>query len=40
MVLAGRVDAPLVTADRRLHARCRAADAGPWHDRVQLLQAA
>jgi predicted nucleic acid-binding protein len=39
LALAQRADAPLVTADRRLHARCHAADALRWGERVQLLQA-
>lgn len=40
LALAQRVDAPLVTADRRLHARCHAADAVGWAERVRLLQPA
>jgi predicted nucleic acid-binding protein len=39
LALAQRVDAPLVTADRRLHARCQAADAVGWGQRVRLLDA-
>lgn len=39
LVLAQRVDTALVTADRRLHARCRAVDAKGWGDRVKLLEA-
>ena len=39
LALARRVDAPLVTADRRLHARCHAADAEGFGQRVRLLNA-
>ena len=39
LALARRVDAPLVTADRRLHARCHAADAVGLGQRVRLLNA-
>ena len=39
LALARRVDAPLVTADRRLHARCHAADAVELAQRVRLLNA-
>jgi len=37
LALAMRVNAPLVTADRRLHARCHAVDAGRLGERVRLL---
>ena len=37
--LAGRVDAPLVTADRRFHARCHAVDPVGLGERVRLLGA-
>jgi predicted nucleic acid-binding protein len=37
LALARRVDAPLVTADRRLHARCHAVDAVGLGERVRLL---
>ena len=37
LALAQRLDAPLVTADRRLHARCQAADAAGLRSRVRLL---
>ncbi len=40
LALAQRVDAPLVTADRRLHTRCHAGDAADWAGRVRLLEAA
>ncbi len=40
LALAQRVDAPLVTADRRLHSRCQAVDANGWGQRVKLLEAA
>jgi predicted nucleic acid-binding protein len=40
LALAQRVDAPLMTADRRLHARCHAVDAKGWGARVKLLDAA
>ena len=39
LALARRVDAPLVTADRRLHARCHAVDAAGLGASVQLLDA-
>ena len=39
LALARQVDAPLVTADRRLHARCHAVDAAGWGKRVRLLDA-
>ena len=39
LALARRVDAPLVTADRRLHARCHAVDAAGLGARVRLLAA-
>lgn len=39
LALARRVDAPLVTADRRLHARCHAADAVGFAQQVRLLKA-
>ena len=39
LALARRVDAPLVTADRRLHARCHAVDAVELGERVRLLGA-
>jgi predicted nucleic acid-binding protein len=39
LALAQRVDAPLVTADRRLHARCHAVDAVGLGERVRLLDA-
>ena len=38
LALAQRVDAPLVTADRRLHARCHAVDAKGLGERVRLLE--
>ena len=37
LALAQRVDAPLITADRRLHARCQAVDAAGLGERVKLL---
>ena len=37
LALARRVDAPLVTADRRLHARCHAVDAAGLGASVRLL---
>ena len=37
LALAQRLDAPLVTADRRLHARCQAVDAAGLGARVRLL---
>ena len=40
LALAQRVGAPLVTADRRLHARCQAVDAAGLGARVRLLDAA
>ena len=40
LALARRADAPLVTADRRLHARCQEVDAPGLGQRVRLLQAA
>ena len=39
LALAERVNAPLVTADRRLHARCHALDAVGMGERVRLLDA-
>ena len=39
LALARRVDVPLVTADRRLHARCHAVDAVELGERVRLLGA-
>ena len=39
LALAQRVNVPLVTADRRLHARCRAVEAVGLGDRVRLLDA-
>lgn len=39
LALALRVEAPLVTADRRLYARCHAVDAAGLGERVQLLGA-
>ena len=39
LALARRVDAPLVTADRRLHARCHAVDAVELGERIRLLGA-
>ena len=39
LALARRVDAPLVTADRRLHARCHAVDAAGLAASVRLLDA-
>ena len=39
LALARRVDVPLVTADRRLHARCHAADAAGLGASVRLLDA-
>lgn len=39
LALAERVDAPLVTADKRLHGRCMLADPGRWRDRVRMLGA-
>lgn len=40
LALARGVDAPLVTADRRLHARCQMLDAAALRDRVRLLDQA
>ena len=40
LALALRADAPLMTADKRLHGRCMKADAARWRDRVRLLGAA
>ena len=37
LALAQRLDAPLVTADRKLHARCQAVDAAGLGARVRLL---
>lgn len=37
LALAQRLDAPLVTADKRLHARCLAVDAAGVGERVRLL---
>ncbi len=39
LALAMRIDAPLVTADRRLHSRCHAVDAVGLGERVRLLDA-
>jgi predicted nucleic acid-binding protein len=39
LALALRVDAPLVTADRRLVERCRRADAAKWQAHVRSLEA-
>jgi predicted nucleic acid-binding protein len=39
LALAQRVDAPLVTADRQLHARCHLGDATDLAERVRLLDA-
>jgi|CXWL01.1.fsa_nt_gi predicted nucleic acid-binding protein len=39
LALARRVDAPLITADRRLHARCHAVDAAGLGVGVRLLDA-
>ena len=39
LALARRVDAPLMTADRQLHARCHAADVVGLGQRVRLLNA-
>lgn len=39
LALARRVDVPLVTADRRLQARCHAVDAVGLGERVRLLDA-
>jgi len=39
LALAERVEAPLVTADQRLHARCQAVDARWLGERVRLLDA-
>ena len=39
LALAQQVDAPLVTADRRLHARCHAVDAVGLGEMVRLLDA-
>ena len=39
LALALRVEAPLVTADRRLHARCHAVDAAGFRASVRLLDA-
>lgn len=39
LALAQRADVPLVTADRRLHARCQAVDAMGLGERVRLLDA-
>ena len=39
LALARRADVPLVTADRRLHARCHAVDAIGLGDRVRMLGA-
>ena len=40
LALALRADAPLMTADKRLHGRCVAVDAARWRERVRLLGAA
>ena len=37
LALAERAGVPMVTADRRLHARCLAVDAARWGERVRLL---
>ena len=37
LALAERAGVPMVTADRRLHARCLAVDAARWGQRVRLL---
>ena len=37
VALAERQDVPMVTADRRLHARCLAVDEARWGGRVRLL---
>ena len=37
LALAEREGVPMVTADRRLHARCLALDAARWGERVRLL---
>ena len=37
LALAEREGVPLVTADRRLHARCLALDGARWGERVRLL---
>ena len=37
LALAQRAEVPMVTADRRLHARCLAVDAARWGARVRLL---
>ena len=39
LALAQRIGVPMVTADRRLHARCRAVDAAGLGARVRLLDA-
>ena len=39
LVLAMRADVPMVTADRRFHARCQAGDAAELGQRVRLLGA-
>ena len=39
LALAERVEAPLVTADQRLHARCHDADAQRLGERIRLLDA-
>lgn len=39
LALARRVDAPLVTADRRFHARCQAVEAAGLGERMRLLDA-
>jgi predicted nucleic acid-binding protein len=39
LALALRSEAPLVTADRRLHSRCHAVDASGLGERVRLLDA-
>jgi predicted nucleic acid-binding protein len=39
LALTQRIDVPMVTADRRLHARCHAVDAAGLGARVRLLDA-
>lgn len=39
LALAQRIDAPMVTADRRFHARCHEVDAARLGERVRLLGA-
>jgi predicted nucleic acid-binding protein len=40
LVLARQSEAPLVTADRRLYARCQSPDAQAWGSRLRLLETA